>query len=149
MEGSLDKNGKNFSAECGKTYFIEMEYPNEADAKYGLRQLKVDVPSALPAGAVVAFRKAIRGGGEYGSESYTGELLVRPTGNEKQSFKIRLKNSEGVVESDQVTLEKTLANGLQIWRFAVGSYGKINFDSIVYGSGDKEYLIEVINDLIQ
>jgi hypothetical protein len=149
MEGRLDRNGGNISLECGKTYFVSMEYPHGSDAYYGFRELKTEVPSTLPEGKVVAFRKAVHGGGQYGSENFTGELLVKPAGTEKQSFKIRITSPDGPVESDQVKLEKTLPSGLQIWRFAVGSYGNIKFDSIVYRSGTTDYPVEINNDLIQ
>lgn len=147
MEGHLDRDGANISVACGQTYFISMNYSGQGGT-YGLRALDAEVPSRLPEGTDIALRKAIRGGGFYGAVSITGELLVRPLSAD-QAIEIRATDSQGDTRSVQASLFKTLPDGLQLWRFSVGSYGSIDLDSITYRSGGVEQTAELTRGLIQ
>jgi hypothetical protein len=149
MEGHLDQGGSNIEVECGKTYFIEMNhYGAGSGSTYSLRDLAVDVPQTLGTDTNAAFRKAIRGGGFYGSVSITGELLVRDLPGETKIV-VRAIDSEGRTIVGEASPYKTLSDGLSLWRFAVGSYGSINLQSIELENNGLSNPVEIDKALIQ
>jgi hypothetical protein len=156
MEGHLDRDGNNLQVDCGQTYYIEMSYfgdwrPDNTPRSglYGLRPINATVPSELAPDGVAAFRKAIRGGGFYGAKNIIGEVLIRPLG-EAQSVVVRAKRANTFeILSVDAELKKTLPNGLQIWGFAVGTYGDLDLESITYRSGDTNHDVAIDDELVQ
>ena len=145
MEGSLDKGASNIEVACGKTLYIEMNY---GMGLYGFRELPIEVPQTLPVGVDALFRKALRGGGQYGAVNISGELLVREKSGET-SINIRAIDSQNQRIVGKASLYKSLANGLQLWRFTVGSYGKIDLESIQYKNNNSSFEVKINSDLIQ
>jgi hypothetical protein len=145
MEGGLDRDGGNIYLPCGKTYFLSMSYGHPS---YGFRELNREVPDTLAADEAIRFRKAVRGGGQYASVSITGELLVREL-PEDRSIIVRAMDSQGQEQEVLATLSKNLGNGVQIWKFAVGSYGSIELQSITYTSARRQIDVEIVKELVQ
>jgi hypothetical protein len=149
MEGHLDQGGSNIEVECGKTYFIEMSYYSSGNGNtYSLRDLAADVPQTLAVGTDASFRKAVRGGGFYGSVSITGELLVRDLPGETKVV-VRAIDSEGRTIVGEASPYKPLSGGLSLWRFAVGSYGSIDLQSIELQNNGRSAALEINQALIQ
>ncbi len=137
MEGQLDPNGGNIKIPCGKTYFISADYAFGSNAYYGFREIGGQLKQDVDAGTSVTFRKAIHGGGQYGTESYIGEILVRnPDKISKLGIAFHSESQpNGFMEAK---FRETLANGAQVWEFLAGTYGKMKLDKITYVEAGKE-----------
>jgi hypothetical protein len=130
-EGRLDTNGENIRIPCGKTYFIGFENYSEDQTFYGFRELAKPVPEALKEGEKVVFRKAVRVGGQYGWNSFVGELLVQQ-GLAPSQLGVVYLGQGGERKLAEAQFQKSLSVGFEVWRFVAGGYGTIELLNVSF-----------------
>ncbi|MEN9824910.1 MAG: hypothetical protein RI953_655 [Pseudomonadota bacterium] len=137
-EGQLDLNGGNIKIPCGKTYLIGMFYYGGDNMRYyRYREIDGKLKQDVDAGTSVTFRKAIHGGGFYGAESYSGEILVRNP-DKISKLGVAFKSERDPQGFGGAWYRETLANGVQVWEFAAGTYGTMKLEKITYVEDGKE-----------